>query len=136
MLASVLLAGLTGCDAQQPWPLWEAYTQRFIDGQGRVIDRSAGDRTTSEGQAYAMFFALVDDDKAHFGKLLDWTEANLAGGDLTARLPAWSWGKTGSKRVEDPRRQFGLRCRSVACLYADGKPVACGTIPATTSWGD
>lgn len=90
------LIGLTGCNAQQPWPLWEAYTQRFLDPQGRIIDRSAGDRTTSEGQAYAMFFALVDDDKSHFGKLLDWTEANLAAGDLTARLPAWNWGKTNS----------------------------------------
>ena len=89
----MLLIGVAGCHAQQPWPLWEAYTQHFIDGQGRVIDRSAGDRTTSEGQAYAMFFALVDDDKARFGKLLDWTEANLAGGDLTTHLPAWSWGK-------------------------------------------
>jgi endoglucanase len=103
-VSSMLAIGLTGCDAQQPWPLWKAYTSHFLDNQGRVIDRSAGDRTTSEGQAYAMFFALVDDDKSHFGKLLDWTEANLAGGDLTARLPAWSWGKTGSgewKIVDD-----------------------------------
>jgi endoglucanase len=43
-----------------------------------------------------MFFALVDDDKPRFEKLLKWTEANLAGGDLTARLPAWDWGKTSS----------------------------------------
>jgi endo-1,4-beta-D-glucanase Y len=96
----VLLAllGLQGCRAQEPWPLWEAYTKRFIDGQGRVIDRSAPgsqqDRTTSEGQAYAMFFALVDNDKPHFEQLLNWTEANLAGGDLTTRLPAWDWGHT------------------------------------------
>ena len=90
------LQGLAGCRAQQPWPLWEAYTHRFLDDQGRVIDRSAGDRTTSEGQAYAMFFALVDNDRPHFDKLLNWTEANLANGDLTAQLPAWSWGRTES----------------------------------------
>ena len=94
LLAALAMNALTGCRAQQPWPLWEAYTQRFIDGQGRVIDRSARDRTTSEGQAYAMFFALVDDDKARFDKLLDWTQTNLAGGDLTERLPAWEWGRT------------------------------------------
>ena len=92
------LFALEGCRAQEPWPLWEAYTKRFIDGQARVIDRSAPgsqqDRTTSEGQAYAMFFALVDNDKPHFEQLLSWTEANLAGGDLTARLPAWDWGHT------------------------------------------
>jgi len=91
------LAGLQGCNAQpEPWPQWEAYTKRFLDDQGRIIDRTAGDRTTSEGQAYAMFFALVDNDKTHFDRLLKWTEANLAGGDLTARLPAWDWGKTKS----------------------------------------
>lgn len=79
-------------EAQLPWPLWEAYSRQYLDEQGRVIDRSAGDRTTSEGQAYAMFFALVDDDRPRFDKLLGWTEANLAGGDLSLRLPAWSWG--------------------------------------------
>jgi endo-1,4-beta-D-glucanase Y len=97
VLLLAMLTCLQGCDAQpEPWPLWEAYTKNFTDDQGRVIDRTAGDRTTSEGQAYAMFFALVDDDKPRFEKLLKWTEANLAGGDLTVRLPAWEWGKTSS----------------------------------------
>src|SRR6476646_1758537 len=32
---------------------WAAYRQRFIQADGRVIDREAGDRSTSEGQAYA-----------------------------------------------------------------------------------
>jgi endoglucanase len=96
VFATAALISLIGCNAQQPWPLWESYTQHFLDGQGRIIDHSAGDRTTSEGQAYAMFFALVDNDKPHFAKLLDWTEANLAGGDLTAHLPAWNWGKNTS----------------------------------------
>ncbi len=96
-LALVMLSGLEGCRADpQPWPLWQAYTQKYIDDQGRVIDRSAGDRTTSEGQAYAMFFALVDNDKTRFDKLLKWSEANLAGGDLTTRLPGWEWGRTSS----------------------------------------
>ena len=94
VLCTLMLSTLTGCRAEpQPWPLWEAYTAHFMDEQGRVIDRSAGDRTTSEGQSYAMFFALVDDDKQRFDKLLAWTEANLANGDLTARLPAWAWGR-------------------------------------------
>ena len=48
----------SGC-RQRAWPLWESYQARFIDGQGRVIDHTGGDRTTSEGQAYALFFALV-----------------------------------------------------------------------------
>jgi endoglucanase len=88
-----LLAG-DGCRAEQkPWPLWESYAKGFVDQQGRVIDHTGGDRTTSEAQAYAMFFALVADDRAHFDKLLAWTQANLAQGDLSQRLPAWNWGK-------------------------------------------
>jgi endoglucanase len=82
-----------GCRTEQSWPLWESYARSAFDSSGRIVDHSAGDWTTSEGQAYGMFFALVANDRTRFVKLLSWTEDNLAGGDLTARLPAWSWGK-------------------------------------------
>ncbi|CAB0150154.1 Endoglucanase [Pseudidiomarina piscicola] len=66
----------------------------FIDGQGRVIDGAdARLITTSEGQSYAMLFALLANDPATFRQLLQWTENNLAAGDLTQQLPAWLWGK-------------------------------------------
>lgn len=81
----------------QDWPLWKSYTARFMDNQVRVIDHDAGDRTTSEGQAYGMFFALVANDRARFDGLLRWTASNLAGGDLSAQLPAWLWGQRGDK---------------------------------------
>jgi len=103
VIALPLIAG-NGCKAeQQSWPLWDSYVKGFIDDQGRVIDHSGSDRTTSEAQAYAMFFALVDNDRAHFDKLLAWTQNNLAHGDMTRQLPAWSWGKApdGSWRVLD-----------------------------------
>jgi endo-1,4-beta-D-glucanase Y len=92
------------CLAQQSWPLWEHYAQNAIDAQGRVIDHSAQDRTTSEGQAYGMFFALVANDRLRFDKILSWTEVNLAQGDLTVHLPAWNWGKNpdGSWKTIDP----------------------------------
>src|SRR5262245_32122619 len=81
------------------WPrVWAAYTSWFMDGQIRVIDRDSGDRTTSEGQAYAMFFTLVANDRERFDKLLRWTELNLADGDLSARLPAWLWGRGADDR--------------------------------------
>lgn len=100
----ILLCFLPICHAQPAWPLWESYNRAIIDQQGRVIDRRAQDRTTSEGQSYAMFFALVANDHARFDKLLHWTEMNLGGGDLTQHLPAWSWGKTsdGSWKALDP----------------------------------
>src|SRR5215472_12121519 len=69
--------------ATEDWPLWKSYSARFMDNQIRVIDHDAGERTTSEAQAYAMFFALVADDRARFDGLLRWTEQNLASGDLS-----------------------------------------------------
>ena len=73
--------------------LWQAYSKKFISGDGRVIDPQNGDWTTSEGQSYAMFFALVNNDRGRFDKLVAWTTANLAQGDLGGHLPSWSWGK-------------------------------------------
>lgn len=79
--------------AAQDWQsLWKSYQAGFTDNQVRVIDHDAGDRTTSEGQAYGMFFALVANDRSEFDGLLRWTEKNLAQGNLGANLPAWLWG--------------------------------------------
>jgi endoglucanase len=91
------------CNAQQRWPLWESYKSHMVNAQGRVVDHTAEDRTTSEGQAYVMFFALVANDRPCFDKLLHWTETNLAANDLAAHLPSWLWGKSadGSWRVLD-----------------------------------
>jgi endoglucanase len=86
------------CTSQDWPPLWRSYSAAFMDDQVRVIDRDAGDRTTSEGQAYGMFFALVANDRARFDGLLQWTELNLAAGDLSARLPAWLWGQDSNGR--------------------------------------
>lgn len=107
LTASVAAVGTLGAPAEShprtignllaamPWPqLWLAYRSRFINNQGRVIDYSANDGfTTSEGQAYALFFSLVANDQALFRLILGWTNANLANGALGARLPAWKWGK-------------------------------------------
>lgn len=73
--------------------LFNAYQAHFISPDGRVIDRAYQDqRTTSEAQAYAMFFALVANDRPLFSRLLAWTERNLAQGNLAQYLPAWLWG--------------------------------------------
>ncbi|HEV2322896.1 MAG TPA: cellulose synthase complex periplasmic endoglucanase BcsZ [Terracidiphilus sp.] len=88
-----LLSFAQGSCIAQDWPsLWKSYTAAYTDSQVRVIDHDAGDRTTSEGQAYGMFFALVANDRSHFDRILHWTEQNLAGGDLSSHLPAWLWG--------------------------------------------
>ncbi|MBC8725698.1 cellulase [Paraburkholderia sp. 31.1] len=115
MTASANLAGLSGAaQAAQngaacgDWGAWQSFVQRFVQADGRVIDYSTpAQQTTSEGQSYALFFALVANDRATFDKLLGWTRANLAGNQFDAqnlRLPAWQWGKKpdGSYGVLDP----------------------------------
>lgn len=76
------------------WPAWDAFKSQFINEGGRVVsDDDGGGQTYSEGQSYALFFALVANDRPMFDKLLRWTENNLCEGDMTARLPAWLWGR-------------------------------------------
>lgn len=103
LLLCLALCPAGGCK-QGAWSLWDAYVAHFIDPQGRVIDHTSGDRTTSEGEAYAMFFALADDDRATFDRLLNWTQANLAANDLGNHLPSWLWGHAndGQWKTLDP----------------------------------
>lgn len=100
-----LLLPLSALGAECGWPLWQQYKAAMMSEDGRIIDGASPRAiTTSEGQSYALFFALVANDKPAFAQLLRWTENNLAGGDLVARLPAWLWGESdeGDWRVLDP----------------------------------
>jgi len=90
-VSALLAAAAVLCS--QPWPQLTRYVESFVSQDGRVIERSAGDRTTSEGQAYALFFALAGGQRDVFARVLGWTEKNLARGDLSASLPSWNWGK-------------------------------------------
>ncbi|MDF3934423.1 cellulose synthase complex periplasmic endoglucanase BcsZ [Pseudomonas citronellolis] len=90
VLALWLLAPLASAAC---WPEWESFRGELMKPDGRVLDPSQGGISTSEGQAYAMFFALVANDRESFQHALGWAENNLAGGDLRKRLPAWKWGQ-------------------------------------------
>ena len=62
------------------WPMWRTFEQRFIQADGRVLaDESERHYSTSEGQAYALFFSLVANDRTAFERILVWTRDNLAG---------------------------------------------------------
>ncbi|CAB3808973.1 Endoglucanase [Paraburkholderia caffeinitolerans] len=77
------------------WPDWDAFKHDLLSADGRVIDASTPRQVTvSEGQSYALFFALVANDRQSFDKILTWTENNLAQGDLASHLPGWIWGRT------------------------------------------
>ncbi|WPB56947.1 cellulose synthase complex periplasmic endoglucanase BcsZ [Xylophilus sp. GOD-11R] len=83
--------GAPGCDAR--WPLWDAFVTHFVQADGRVIDASTPQKhSSSEGQSYGMFFALVANDRPRFDALWRWSVDNLMGGQVQGRLPAWWWG--------------------------------------------
>ena len=75
---------------------WSSYQKLFIQNDGRVIDFQAKDRSTSEGQAYAMLRAVLVDDASTFSKTLNWAENNLQrqeNGKQSDSLWAWKWGR-------------------------------------------
>jgi endo-1,4-beta-D-glucanase Y len=85
------------------WPDWDRFHDRFVQADGRVIDLTFDGKSTSEGQSYALFFALVANQRAQFDTILAWTSDNLADGQLGEKLPGWLWGKRddGSWGIKD-----------------------------------
>ena len=91
--AALACAFCSASSAMAAWPVWDEFRNDALDN-GRVVDKSDDRKvTTSEGQSYAMFFALVTNDQVTFAGLAAWTADNLSGGDLTKTLPAWLWGR-------------------------------------------
>jgi endoglucanase len=95
-LSTIFSAWADAGSTKPDWPLWQQFVQQFVQADGRVIEKSASGRTTSEAQAYGLFFALVANDRDRFNQILNWTRNNLAGGDLVRNLPAWEWGRRGN----------------------------------------
>lgn len=96
IICSLLLLAMPGaCGSAAPssgWPEWDAFVARFVEPDGRVVDVTFERKSTSEGQSYALFFALVANQRAQFDAILKWTSDNLAAGQLGNKLPAWLWG--------------------------------------------
>lgn len=119
--ASLTMAGPLAClttrpvqAATTPWPMWEEFKRSFMTQDGRIVsDDEKGGQTYSEGQAYALFFALAANDRPTFELLLQWTENNLCAGDLSTALPAWLWGKKTGWQLGPSGHQCSLRRRSV-----------------------
>lgn len=102
-LLAPAIAAAKPCEAPT-WPLWQTYATRFVQADGRVLESSLeNNHSTSEGQSYAMFFALIGNDQPRFDALWRWTSANLAGGAIATHLPGWLWGQgtDGQWRLQD-----------------------------------
>jgi endo-1,4-beta-D-glucanase Y len=92
-LSMPLHAFAAGSCKTSDWPLWELFKKHFVQDGGRVLDASTKmQHSSSEGQSYGMFFALVAGDQPAFDAMWRWAVDNLAGGDMSVRLPAWIWG--------------------------------------------
>jgi endoglucanase len=97
---SALGAGVK-CEA---WPAWQRFKLLYLSDDGRAVDSSLGTEiTTSTAQSYALFFALVGNDREAFDRILRWTHDRLAASKLDKALPARKWGRAddGSMRVLD-----------------------------------
>jgi len=81
----------TWAAAEASWALWERYARETLSADGRVMEHAREARTTSEGQAYALFFSLVANDRSRFDRMLGWTLDHLWA-DRT-QPPAWLWGQ-------------------------------------------
>jgi len=91
--AAAAAPALAAPDCARPWPLWQSFATHFIQPDGRVVDASTPQKhSSSEGQSYGMFFALVANDRPRFDALWRWSIDNLMGGQVQGRLPAWWWG--------------------------------------------
>jgi endo-1,4-beta-D-glucanase Y len=73
----------------------DAFLDRYVEPDGRVVRRDQGGDTVSEGQAYAMLLAAATRDETRFGRVWRWTRTHLQRGD---GLLAWRW--TGGRVVD------------------------------------
>ncbi len=69
--------------------VWEAWTQAYLQPDGRVVDRLQRQASHSEGQGYGMILAVEFADHDAFRRMFAWTEANLA--IRPDPLLAWRW---------------------------------------------
>jgi len=84
-LATACLA-LAACAADGDW---ETFKQGFLETDGRIVDTGQGRISHSEGQGFAMLFAVHYADRAAFDRLWEWTRRNLQVRDDA--LLAWRW---------------------------------------------
>ncbi|WP_409567182.1 cellulose synthase complex periplasmic endoglucanase BcsZ [Pseudomonas sp.] len=104
-LALLMLLGLpVQAACQAPWAMWNTFAQRWVQGDGRVLESSLkANHSTSEGQSYALFFALVANDRERFAQIWRWSRENLAGNQPEQSLPGWLWGQgaDGNWQIQD-----------------------------------
>ena len=71
---------------------WRDYKECFVAEEGRVVRRQNGNDTVSEGQAYALVYCALLDDRATFDRVHAWTRSHLSRRTkFDDSLLAWHW---------------------------------------------
>ncbi len=106
---------------------WVNYKERFINEDGRVIDDSQNNITTSEGQSYAMLRSVWVDDKATFESVWKFTKETM---QRENGLFGWKWG-------EKEGGEYGFLEPGGSNSASDAdSDIALALIFASRRWGD
>jgi endoglucanase len=96
--------GLAQSGSAQPGQVeaeWAKYRDRFVTGDGRVVDTGNKEVSHTEGQGWAMLFAETAGDRASFARIWRWTRDNLQRRDNA--LFSWRFDPAdGNSPIADP----------------------------------
>jgi endoglucanase len=93
--------------------LWQKYKTTYVEeGTFRTINKQQDNVTTSEGQSYTMFRAVMMDDQATFDGAYQWTKDNLWRDE--DRLFSWLFGKDTDGEFRVLKAQGGYNSASDA----------------------
>lgn len=69
---------------------YEGYKKNYMSKDGRIMDPSRNNVTTSEGQSYMLLMSYLSNDRKTFDLVYNWTKNNINRKD---KLFAWLWGQ-------------------------------------------
>lgn len=107
---------------------WVNYKKQFIKSDGRSVDPSENNVTTSEAQSYAMLRAVWVDDKTTFDTVFNWTQKNMK--RPTDNLFGWRYGN-----LQNGKTGFLPQGGNNSAADADSD-IAFALIIASKRWND
>jgi endoglucanase len=78
---------------------WQAFKDRFLMPDGRIIDTGNGGISHSEGQGWGMLFAGAANDQDSFDRIFAWTASHLARPDDALHI--WRYDPSAANPTED-----------------------------------
>lgn len=78
---------------------WDAYRERFVAGDGRVVDDGNGGISHSEGQGYGLLLAFLAGNRPDFERIWSFTQKELMLRD--DGLAVWKWDPAARPPVAD-----------------------------------